>query len=171
MNRAIRHNRIYIGIGGNLGNVAATFRAARQSIAQLPETALLQSSRCYRTPPLGPAGQPDYNNAVIMIDSAMAPADLLDALQAIEHAHGRVRGERWGARTLDLDIIAIAEKRMQTDRLTVPHPQMHLRQFVLRPLCDLDPEWMHPILAITAREMLEMLLQSGEDALAQGSAW
>lgn len=162
---------IYIGMGGNLGDIPSTFRAARRSITALPKTRLLASSLCYRTPPLGPAGQPDYRNALLSIESELTPIALLTALQAIEHAHGRVRAERWGARTLDLDIIAIGDEVIESDRLIIPHPQMHLRQFVLRPLCDIAPEWRHPRTGVTAAAMLDILLQSGEDALPKGRAW
>jgi len=165
------NNRSYIGMGGNLGDVADTFRAARDAIAAWPGCTLLDASRCYRTPPLGPAGQPDYLNAVIAIASTLPPGALLDALQSIEQTHGRERGERWGARTLDLDIIAIGDRIIASERLTVPHPEMHKRQFVLRPLCDIEPAWRHPQTGLTAKAMLEKLLQSGEDPLPEGSPW
>jgi len=162
---------IYIALGGNLGNVPSLFRAARHSIGLLPHTQVLQSSLLYRTPPFGPPDQPDYYNAVIAIASTLAPLDLLDALQTIETDGGRIRGEHWGPRTLDLDIIAIATDTIETERLSVPHPHMQQRQFVLRPLCDIDANWQHPRLGSTAAALLDMLLQHGEPALPKGIAW
>lgn len=170
-------SRVFVAIGGNLGDVAAAFVTAREAIARLPGTALLASSRRYRTPPIGPAGQPDYLNAVILIETALEPLQLLDALQAIEHGHGRVRREHWGARTLDLDIIAIDQAGaidasiIDSERLSVPHPHMQERQFVLRPLCDLEPGWHHPQLGATAADMLAALIDSGETPLAEGEPW
>ncbi len=165
----------FIALGGNLGDVVASFRSARRRIAQLPRAEILQSplqsSLLYRTPPLGPPDQPDYYNAVISIACEFEPLKLLDALQSIEAAHGRVRAEHWGARTLDLDIIAMDAAMVDTDRLSLPHPQMQFRQFVLRPLCDIAPNWQHPRLQKTAAELLNALQQAGEPTLPKGIAW
>lgn len=161
----------YIALGGNLGDVAAALCSARSRIAALPATELLHSSRLYRTAPIGPAGQPDYLNAVVMVKSGLPALQLLDALQEIESAHGRIRGERWGARTLDLDIIAIDQLLLDSARLTLPHPHMHERQFVLRPLCDVQPQWHHPRLQRHAAQLLQALLDSGEKAFAKGELW
>ncbi len=163
--------RAYIAFGGNLDDVPACFRSARRHVAQLSDTRVLQSSLLYRTPPLGPPGQPDYHNAVIAIDTGLAALALLDALQRIEHVHDRVRAERWGPRTLDLDIIAINGVSCDSPQLTLPHPEMQRRQFVLRPLCDIAPNWQHPRLNATAAMLLQMLLQRGETPLAEGVKW
>jgi len=98
----------------------------------------------YQTPPLGPAGQADYLNAVIAINTYLKPLALLRLLQDIENTHGRIRQDRWGSRTLDLDILAYNNLHLESDILTIPHNQLHLRQFVLRPLCDISPQWLHP---------------------------
>ncbi len=164
-------NTIYIALGGNLGDVPAHFDSARNSIGQLQQTHVSTSSLLYRTPPLGPPGQADYYNAVMSIESALEPLDLLDHLQQIEAQHGRIRAEHWGPRTLDLDIIAMGDDIINTNRLSVPHPHMHSRQFVLRPLCDIAPNWQHPHLGKTARALLNTLLLTGEPALAKGIAW
>jgi len=100
-------NNVFIAFGGNLGDVLSNFRSSRQNIAQLVGVHVIQSSRLYRTPPLGPAGQPDYLNAMIAAKSELKPLALLTALQNIERQHGRIRAEHWGARTLDLDIICL----------------------------------------------------------------
>ncbi|WP_100278008.1 2-amino-4-hydroxy-6-hydroxymethyldihydropteridine diphosphokinase [Mariprofundus aestuarium] len=161
-------SKAFIAFGGNLGDVKAAFISARSMIEALPDTKLIQSSLLYRTPPVGPTGQPDYLNAVIAIEIGLAPLELLDALQAIELAHGRRRKEHWGARTLDLDIIAIDTETIEMERLTVPHPFMFERQFVLRPLCDLAPEWQHPELGQTVAERLKEVIAAGEVPLSGG---
>ncbi len=161
----------YIALGGNLGDVPAALQTARQCIEQLEKTHVCASSLLYRTPPLGPPGQPDYYNAVIAIESALTPLALLDALQMIETGHGRIRAEHWGSRTLDLDIIAHGSEIMDSQRLSIPHPHMHKRQFVLRPLCDMTPNWQHPRLGKTASQLLDGLLKAGESALPKGSTW
>ncbi|MDQ6969035.1 MAG: 2-amino-4-hydroxy-6-hydroxymethyldihydropteridine diphosphokinase [Mariprofundus sp.] len=166
----------YIAFGGNLGDVQANFISARTAIAELEHTSLIASSYIYCTPPLGPAGQADYLNAVIAIESRLSALKLLDALQHIEQQHQRMRAEHWGPRTLDLDIIAIGnqiigKQSIATDRLNIPHIEMHKRQFVLRPLCDIAPNWQHPRLLKSASQMLQTLLQHGETALPKGTAW
>ncbi|MDX8406041.1 MAG: 2-amino-4-hydroxy-6-hydroxymethyldihydropteridine diphosphokinase [Mariprofundus sp.] len=160
-----------IAFGGNLGDVVAAFISARNAIGALPQTRIVRSSRLYRTAPIGPPGQPDYYNAVITINTAREPLQLLDALQAIEHEHGRIRKEHWGARTLDLDIIAIESDIIDSPRLSVPHPLMHTRQFVLRPLCDIQPDWHHPQRAGSASTLLTDLLENNEEPLAEGVIW
>jgi len=162
---------IYVAFGGNLGDVIDSFRSARSCIDGLAETSVRQSSRLYHTPAIGPAGQPDYCNAVIAIESTLRPLKLLDALQSIEAQHHRVRNEHWGPRTLDLDIIAINDEIIVTDRLNIPHLEMQNRQFVLQPLCDIAANWQHPILNKNTSQLLHTLLQSGETALPQGIVW
>ncbi len=162
---------IYIAMGGNIGDVVSTFYSARQCIEQLDNTHITALSLLYRTPPLGPPGQADYHNAVIALESRLAPTALLDALQWIEAQHGRIRAEIWGPRTLDLDIIAIDADIINSKRLTVPHAHMQNRQFVLRPLCDIAPNWQHPRLRKTAEALLNALLAAGETPLAKGKAW
>jgi len=162
---------VFIALGGNLGNVEEAFRSARSDIKALPGTSVSSSSLLYRTPPVGPQDQPDYHNALISIQTDLAPIPLLDALQAIENRYGRIRKEHWGARTLDLDIIAIESDIIHSPRLTVPHAFMFERQFVLRPLCDLAPNWQHPRLGETAAIRLEKLIATGETALSEGETW
>jgi len=161
----------YIALGGNLGDVPASFHEAREALNKLAGDQVIASSLLYRSPPLGPAGQPDYFNAVMAIETSMTPLALLEVLQGIETRAGRVRGERWGARTLDLDIISFNDMTLESERLTLPHPEMHLRQFVLRPLCDLDVNWQHPRLKQSAGDLLAELLQRGEEPLREGCAW
>jgi len=161
----------WIALGGNLGDVIKSFKAARLSISTHPNCKLINVSKCYQTPAIGPEGQDDYLNAVIQIRTDFAPHALLQYLQSLEHEHGRIRAERWGPRTLDLDIIAYADSSMTTKNLCLPHPQMHVRQFVLKPLCDITPNWHHPAMMLTATELLTRILSQGESPLKEGFAW
>jgi len=163
--------RPFIAFGGNLGDVRDTFVQARTELAGIDGVALKTSSMLYRTSPLGPAGQPDYLNAVVEIETSLELPALLDALQRIENLHGRVRHERWGARTLDLDIVACGELILESERLTLPHPHMHERLFVLRPLCDIAPAWHHPHMKMSAGQLLQRLLDAGETPLPEGEPW
>ncbi len=164
-------NHVWIAFGGNQGDVRTCFNSARKNIAEHPNCTLLESSMLYQTPPLGPAGQADYLNAVIAIHTYLKPLALLRLLQDIENTYGRIRQERWGSRTLDLDILAYNKLHLESDILTIPHKQLHLRQFVLRPLCDITPQWLHPSIKRNASELLESLLDSGEKPLESGSLW
>ncbi|WP_395600615.1 2-amino-4-hydroxy-6-hydroxymethyldihydropteridine diphosphokinase [Pseudomonas sp. B19125] len=130
--------RVYIGMGSNLAAPDQQLRSAVEALAQLPGTALVGVSAFYQSDSLLP-GQPRYTNAVAALDSDLAPLDLLDALQTIENDQGRERLERWGPRTLDLDILLFGDRLIDTPRLKVPHYQMHLRAFVLYPLAELAP--------------------------------
>jgi len=130
----------YIALGANLGDPAATVNAAFAALDQLPESRLLAKSALYRTAPVGIADQPEFVNAAALIDTTLAPEALLDALLGIEQAFGRVRAERNGPRTLDLDLLLYDDLTLATPRLTLPHPRLHLRAFVLQPLADLAPD-------------------------------
>ena len=130
--------RIYIGMGSNLAAPDQQLRSAIAGLALLPGTALVGVSDFYQSDSLLP-GQPRYTNAVAALESSLAPLALLDALQAIENGQGRERLERWGPRTLDLDILLFGDRLIDEPRLKVPHYQMHLRAFVLYPLAELAP--------------------------------
>ncbi|MGY3230045.1 2-amino-4-hydroxy-6-hydroxymethyldihydropteridine diphosphokinase [Luteibacter sp. HA06] len=130
--------RALIGLGGNLGAVGERLDAAITSLDALPGIAVVARSRFYRTPPWGNVEQPDFVNAAIAVDTSLPAIELLDALLATERAFGRVRdGERWGPRTLDLDLLAYGDEVIDDDRLTVPHPRIAERAFVLLPLADI----------------------------------
>ncbi|AUB76844.1 2-amino-4-hydroxy-6-hydroxymethyldihydropteridine diphosphokinase [Pseudomonas sp. Lz4W] len=130
--------RIYIGMGSNLADPAEQLRSAIQALAQLPDSRFAGVSAFYQSDSLLP-GQPRYTNAVAAIDSELEPLELLDALQAIEIDQGRERHERWGPRTLDLDILLFGDRLIDTPRLKVPHYHMQARPFVLYPLAELAP--------------------------------
>ena len=130
--------RIYIGMGSNLAAPAEQLRSAVDALAQLPQTELIGVSAFYQSDSLLP-GQPRYTNAVAALDSTLPPLELLEALQAIENGQGRERVERWGPRTLDLDIILFGDRLIDEPRLKVPHYHMQERAFVLYPLAELAP--------------------------------
>ncbi len=136
--------RAYIGLGSNLDDPLAQVQQALERLAELPDTRLIDQSRLYRSAPVGPEGQPDYINAVACLETALPPEILLDHLQQLEHLQGRVRTLRWGPRTLDLDILLYDALVLQTPHLTLPHPEMTNRSFVLYPLADLAPDLILP---------------------------
>jgi len=130
----------WLGLGANLGDPVAQLERASAQIAALPETRLVARSALYRSDPVGPAGQPDYCNAVCEIETALTPEALLDAVLAIEVDNGRVRdGIRWAARLLDIDLLHIAGISRDTPRLSLPHPHLHERNWVAVPLAEIAP--------------------------------
>lgn len=135
----------YIGIGGNLNQPHETVNNAIDALTLLENCELVAVSPLYESLPMGPQDQPNYVNAVACLKTQLSPIKLLDALQAIEQTFGRVRkDERWGARTLDLDILLIDNLIIDEPRLTVPHYGMKTREFVLYPLADITPELVLP---------------------------
>ncbi len=126
----------YIALGSNLADPLEQLQRAVDALARLPHSHLARLSAVYRSAAVGPGSQPDYLNAVARIQTELAPIALLDALQAVEQAQGRERSVRWGPRTLDLDILLYGGQRISEPRLSVPHPRMMERAFVLYPLAD-----------------------------------
>ena len=151
---------VLIGLGGNLdsevGPPARTFAAALAELAARGVVAMARSP-LYRSAPIPAADQPWFVNGVARLSDSLAPEPLLDALLVVEQRFGRRRGAANAARTLDLDLLAYGAVCCETPRLTLPHPRLHLRGFVLRPLADLAPEWRHPRLGQTARQLLAAL--------------
>lgn len=129
----------YIGLGSNLDDPQQQVRTAIDDIAAIEDSHLVAQSSLYHSPPMGPQDQPDYINAVVAIETGLTPHQLLDALQQIEHRHGRIRKRHWGERTLDLDILVYADKVIDDKRLTVPHPGIAERAFVIYPLAEIAP--------------------------------
>lgn len=128
----------YVGVGSNQGSPRAQVLRAFDELAELPESRLVARSPLYRSAPLGATGQPDFINAVAAIETALSAALLLEEMQAIEQRHGRERPYANAPRTLDLDLLLYGDAASSSPMLTVPHPRMHERAFVLRPLLDLD---------------------------------
>lgn len=156
--------RVYIALGSNLANPQHQVQSALNALAELPQTKLIATSSLYRTPPLGPQDQPDYLNAVVALDTDLSAENLLDHTQKIELEHGRVRkDERWGPRTLDLDILLFGDEIINTERLTVPHYDMKNRQFMLYPLAEIAPELHFP----TGESLQSVIAQLGAEPLTR----
>lgn len=137
--------RVYIAIGSNLIEPVTQAREAIAALKQLPYSRWIASSSLYRSKPMGPQDQPDYINAVVALDTTLSPLELLDATQHIELQHGRQRkAERWGPRTLDLDILLYGNTCIDQPRLVVPHYGMTVREFVLYPLAEIAPDLILP---------------------------
>jgi len=131
----------YVGLGSNLGQPAVQLREALGRLARLADTRLIATSRLWASPPLGPPGQPDYVNAVAGLLTRKEPRNLLVELQAIEQAMGRSRPPvRWGPRLIDLDLLAFDGETLDEPGLTLPHPGLHQRDFVLYPLAEIAPQ-------------------------------
>jgi 2-amino-4-hydroxy-6-hydroxymethyldihydropteridine diphosphokinase len=131
----------YLGLGANLDDPARQVRRAFDELAALPASRLVSRSPLYKSPPLGPPDQPDYVNAVAVLETTLSPLELLAGLRAIEVRHGRKRdGSRWGPRSLDLDILLYGDLVLESPELRLPHPGLHERAFVLYPLYDVAPE-------------------------------
>lgn len=135
----------YIAVGSNLSDPVTQANQAIEALKQLPKSRFIAASSLYSSTPMGPQNQPDYINAVVTVETDLLPIELLDCTQAIEQEQGRIRkDERWGPRTLDLDIILYGEEVMDSERLTIPHYGMRVREFVLYPLAEIAPSLQLP---------------------------
>ena len=148
--------RAYVGLGSNLGDRAAYLLLGLSALSRLPETRLLRLSPVYETDPVGPP-QPPYLNMVAELETELSPKGLLAEMLRVEKALGRERRERWGPRTLDLDLLLYGDLVLEEAGLSVPHPSLHERAFVLVPLLDLLPEGRHPLLGQSFAELLASL--------------
>ncbi|HEX9194585.1 MAG TPA: 2-amino-4-hydroxy-6-hydroxymethyldihydropteridine diphosphokinase [Azonexus sp.] len=133
-------NTAYVALGANLGDPRATVLAAFAALANLPESRVARCSSLYRTAPVGILDQPDFVNAVAVLETSLTADALLDALLDIEARFGRIRRERNGPRTLDLDLLLYDDIELDLPHLTLPHPRLHLRAFVLLPLAEVAPD-------------------------------
>lgn len=156
---------VYIGLGSNLAAPIDQIRQALNELAMLPLSRLVASSSLYASRPVGPQDQPDFINAVAALKTRLSPLALLDQLQALEQQHRRFRQRRWGPRTLDLDLLLYGNDHIDMPRLTVPHPQMTARAFVLTPLAEIAPSFIlhHKPLAL----WLERITNSGIQQLVE----
>ncbi|WNO60522.1 2-amino-4-hydroxy-6-hydroxymethyldihydropteridine diphosphokinase [Rheinheimera sp. MMS21-TC3] len=137
--------RCFIGLGANLAQPITQLQQALVAIKALPNTKLVAASSFYGSKPMGPQDQPDYVNAVVAVDTTLTPLDLLNRLQQIEQQQGRQRkADRWGPRTLDLDILLYGQDILNSERLTIPHYGLSQREFVLYPLAEIAPELILP---------------------------
>ena len=145
--------RAYVGVGSNLGDRWARLALAARALRATPRVALLKASRVWDSAPVGPP-QPRYLNAVLELETELPPKALLGALREVERAAGRERRARWGARTLDLDLLLFGDLSLEAVGLTVPHPAMASRRFVLAPLAELCPDRVVPGTGATVAELL-----------------
>jgi len=160
--------RAVVGLGGNLGDAAATLRATLPALDVLPDTRLVRGSRLYRTPPWGRRDQADFVNAAALLETGLTPRALLDGLLSIERAFGRDRcaeSGRWGPRTLDLDLLLYGDRVVDEPGLAVPHPCLHERAFALLPLVEVWPEATIPGIG-PARAALAAMACEGIEALS-----
>jgi 2-amino-4-hydroxy-6-hydroxymethyldihydropteridine diphosphokinase len=146
----------YIALGANLGDREKTMRRAIEMLNEADEVRVTRISSFIENPAVGgPADSPAFLNAVAQIETTLAPESLLDRLLEIEKQLGRVRREKWEPRAIDLDVILYGLEVIDSDRLSIPHPLMHERGFVLKPLVEIAPDVVHPIQKATARELLD----------------
>ncbi|MFO7766705.1 MAG: 2-amino-4-hydroxy-6-hydroxymethyldihydropteridine diphosphokinase [Pelovirga sp.] len=154
--------RVYVGLGGNLDDPLGKFVVARGALDAHRQIRVVASSPLYQTTPVGgPPGQNDYLNAVLELATSLSPFDLLSCCLVLELRGGRQREVRWGARTLDIDLLMVDDLVCSTPQLTLPHPRLHVRSFALQPLCDLAPALQHPV---CGRTMIELLNSLPDDA-------
>lgn len=149
-------NLIAIGLGSNLGPSLETLQTAVEQLALTPGLQFMGQSHWYETLPVGPP-QPNYINGCLLLQTHSDPNQVLSQLLEIEHQFGRLRQERWGPRTLDLDLLLHGQTVMNSPFLTLPHPRLHERAFVLIPLAELLPDWIHPILNCSISQLAQTI--------------
>ncbi|MBF2097050.1 MAG: 2-amino-4-hydroxy-6-hydroxymethyldihydropteridine diphosphokinase [Gloeomargaritaceae cyanobacterium C42_A2020_066] len=149
-----------ISLGSNQGHSLAILQGVVADLAATPASTLLACSRWYLTAPIGPP-QPDYWNGCVLLSTALDPEVLLQRLWDLEHSYGRQRSERWGPRTLDLDLIFLGQQRWETPRLWLPHPRFRERGFVLVPLAEIAPDWIDPVSGYTVAQLLTQVDTTG----------
>ncbi|MBE9184105.1 2-amino-4-hydroxy-6-hydroxymethyldihydropteridine diphosphokinase [Microcoleus sp. LEGE 07076] len=156
----MKSTKCAIALGSNLGDSLATLKSAIATLNNTPEITVKSHSSWYQTAPVGPP-QPDYINACAILEVALEPQQLLAALLAIEIKFNRIRREKWGPRTLDLDLLLYDNLILETPTLTLPHPRMLERAFVLVPLAEIAPDWVHPVTKSAIDQLVQKVNCSG----------
>lgn len=151
---------VAIALGSNLGDSRTILDQALTQLQEYPGITLVQTSSLYKTDPVGPP-QPDYLNACAILDTYLEPLDLLYTLQQVEQSFGRVRDERWGPRTLDLDLLLFGDRILMTEELEIPHPRMRDRAFVLVPLAEIAGHWIDPVSQQAIADLVRQVDQCG----------
>lgn len=150
---------VYLGLGANLGKRIKALEEAVKRLGSHPDISVLGKSPYYETEPQGGPPQPRFINAVLCVETSLSPRELLGVVQGVEKALGRQRNasseERWGPRTIDIDILLYDNRIVEDEDLKIPHPMMHQRRFVLEPLSDISPEFVHPVLKKAVSRLLE----------------
>lgn len=147
----------YVGIGANLGEPAANCLEAMDRLARQNDMRLVKRSSLFRSQPVGVLDQPEFVNAAVELKTALSPRALLSVLQEIEIAMGRIRGKRHGPRVIDLDVLLYGQEMIREEGLTVPHPELHKRRFVLAPMYEIAPFVVHPTFGVSIRGLLDRL--------------
>jgi 2-amino-4-hydroxy-6-hydroxymethyldihydropteridine diphosphokinase len=150
-------SKVLVGVGSNLGDREFLIRKAVQAMRDLPRTLVVRVSSLYDTDPVGEVEQPPFLNAVVWLETTLEPRELLWQLLLIEKRMGRVRSQRWGPRPIDLDLLFYDDRLIDEPDLTVPHPEAHRRGFVLLPLLELDPEFVHPSTGESIKKLIKRL--------------
>jgi 2-amino-4-hydroxy-6-hydroxymethyldihydropteridine diphosphokinase len=155
--------RVLIGFGSNLGDSVQICLDAIERLRDHPCIRVIEASSLYRTRPQMLADQPWFINGVLLCETDLTPQDLLLTIQDIERDFGRERKIRWGPRTLDLDLLTFGDHRINLPSLTIPHPRLHERRFVLVPLLEIAPDWLHPTMKVSGRSLLDQIPNDGTD--------
>ena len=150
-------SKVLVGVGSNLGDREFLIRKAVEAMRDLPRTLVVRVSSLYDTDPVGEVEQPPFLNAVVWLETTLEPRELLWQLLLIEKRMGRVRSQRWGPRPIDLDLLFYDDRLIDEPDLTVPHPEAHRRGFVLLPLLELDPEFVHPSTGESIKKLIKRL--------------
>jgi 2-amino-4-hydroxy-6-hydroxymethyldihydropteridine diphosphokinase len=152
----------YVGLGSNLNDKINNLDRAIDLVGRSPGTRVLRKSSIYQTEPVGVKEQPDFLNMVLEIDTALSPFELLDFLQGVEQTMARKKEIRWGPRNIDLDLLLYEDEVIDSERLILPHPGMHLRKFVLVPLAEIARDKIHPVFKKTIVNLLEDLKENSK---------
>lgn len=168
-NEQFLQERVFVGLGGNIGDPEIAMSAALKAFAASPDIDIVGVSSLYRTPPWGNLDQPDFLNAVAELRCKLSPHDLMNLCLEIEQNLKRSRGEKWGPRTIDLDIVAFGERTIDEPGLTVPHPRLHERAFVLMPMAEIAPDF--EIGGLRVRDLQRAVDTDGLDIESRGESW